>query len=138
MPKKILVVDDERQIAKLVEVNLRKAGYDVVCAYDGEEALAKVESEKPNMIVLDVMMPKKNGWDVLKELRLPDVPFIPVIMLTAKAQDVDIFIGWQTGCDMYLTKPFDPKMLLSYADRIFQAQEAGIDLEGEPDKIWEV
>ena len=62
MPKRILVVDDERQIVKLVEINLRKAGYDVVCAYDGVEALEKVQNEKPDMIVLDVMMPRMNGY----------------------------------------------------------------------------
>ncbi len=110
MPKKILVVDDERQIVKLVEINLRKAGYDVVCAYDGVEALEKVESENPDMLVLDVMMPRMNGFDVLKRLQAnPETEQIPVIMLTAKAQDADIFAGWQSGVSSYLTKPFNPR-----------------------------
>ena len=140
MPKKILVVDDERQIVKLVEVNLRKAGYDVVCAYDGVEALEKVQSDRPDMIVLDVMMPRMNGFDVLKKLQSnPETEQIPVIMLTAKAQDADIFAGWQSGVSSYLTKPFNPRELLTFVQRIFESLDQGPqgdDFEGE--KVWEV
>lgn len=139
MPKKILVVDDERQIVKLVEVNLRKAGYDVVCAYDGVEALEKVQTERPDMIVLDVMMPRMNGFDVLKKLQSnPETEQIPVIMLTAKAQDADIFAGWQSGVSSYLTKPFNPRELLTFVQRIFESLDQGIGDEFEGDKVWEV
>jgi len=140
MPKKILVVDDERQIVKLVEINLHKAGYDVVQAYDGVEALEKVASEKPDMIVLDVMMPRMNGFDVLKRLQAdPATEHIPVIMLTAKAQDADIFAGWQSGVSSYLTKPFNPKELLTFVQRIFESldQRADEDYDGGA-KIWDV
>ena len=109
MPKKILAVDDERHIVRLVEVNLQRAGYEVVTAYDGREALEKVKTETPDLVVLDVMMPYMDGFEVLKNLKAdPVTAEIPVIMLTAKAQDADVFRGWQSGADCYLTKPFNP------------------------------
>lgn len=113
----VLVVDDERQIVKLIEINLRKVGYNVICAYDGEEALEKAAAKRPHLIILDVMLPHMNGFDVLKRLqRDPDTRHIPVIMLTAEAQDADIFAGWQSGVSSYLTKPFDPRELLRMVD----------------------
>src|ERR1035437_7727467 len=108
MARKILVVDDERHIVRLVQVNLEKAGYTVLTAYDGVEALEQVAKEKPDMIVLDVMMPRLDGFEVLKKLQADaGTRDIPVIMLTAKAQDADIFRGWSSGVSSYLTKPFN-------------------------------
>ncbi len=133
MPKKILAVDDERHIVRLVEVNLQRAGYEVVTAYDGREALEKVKSENPDLVVLDVMMPYMDGFEVLKNLKAePATAEIPVIMLTAKAQDADVFRGWQSGVDCYLTKPFNPMELLTFVKRIFdsQAQSGGVDDSG--------
>ena len=122
MPKKILAVDDERHIVRLVEVNLQRAGYEVVTAYDGREALEKVKAEKPDLVVLDVMMPYMDGFEVLKNLKAdPTTAEIPVIMLTAKAQDADVFRGWQSGVDCYLTKPFNPMELLTFVKRIFDS-----------------
>lgn len=122
MPKKILAVDDERHIVRLVEVNLQRAGYEVVTAYDGREALEKVQSENPDLVVLDVMMPYMDGFEVLKNLKAdPATAEIPVIMLTAKAQDADVFKGWQSGVDCYLTKPFNPMELLTFVKRIFDS-----------------
>ena len=144
MAKKILVVDDERHIVRLVQVNLEKAGYTVLTAYDGVEALEQVGKDKPDMIVLDVMMPRLDGFEVLKKLQA-DVSTrdIPVIMLTAKAQDADIFRGWSSGVSSYLTKPFNPRELLTFVERIFQsldlppgASGGGGDDEGEP--VWDV
>lgn len=136
--KKILVVDDERHIVRLVEVNLVRAGYDVITAYDGVEALEKVKQEEPDMIVLDVMMPRMDGFEVLKHLQAdPDTQDIPVIMLTAKAQDADIFRGWSSGVSSYLTKPFNPRELLTFVERIFQSLEEG-DMEDEDETVWEV
>lgn len=124
MAKKILAVDDERHIVRLVQVNLERAGYQVVTAYDGKEALEKVEDERPDMVVLDVMMPYMDGFEVLQQLRKnPSTRDLPVIMLTAKAQDADVFRGWQMNCDCYLTKPFNPMELISFVRRIFKAQE---------------
>src|SRR4051794_23173856 len=122
MPKKILAVDDERHIVRLVEVNLQRAGYEVVTAYDGREALEKVKSENPDLVVLGVMMPYMDGFEVLKTLKAdPSTAEIPVIMLTAKAQDADVFRGWQSGVDCYLTKPFNPMELLTFVKRIFDS-----------------
>ena len=134
--KKILVVDDERHIVRLVQVNLEKAEYEVLTAYDGVEALEKVAADKPDMIVLDVMMPRMNGFDVLKKLQAdPETQEIPVIMLTAKAQDADIFKGWSSGVSSYLTKPFNPMELLVFVQRIFQSlEESDEDEEG----VWHI
>jgi two-component system alkaline phosphatase synthesis response regulator PhoP len=135
MAKKVLVVDDEPHIVRLVEVNLQRAGYDVVKAMDGVEALEQVKKEIPDMIVLDVMMPRMDGFTVLKHLKAdPETQEIPVIMLTAKAQDADIFQGWQSGVDSYLTKPFNPMELLTFVKRIFESQ----DYDDTDDTVWEV
>ena len=117
--ERILVVDDERHIVRLVQVNLERAGYQIVTAFDGREALEKVESEHPDLVILDVMMPYMDGFEVLQTLRKnPATSTLPVIMLTAKAQDADIFRGWQAGVDSYLTKPFNPMELLGFVRRI--------------------
>jgi two-component system alkaline phosphatase synthesis response regulator PhoP/two-component system response regulator VicR len=124
MAKRILAVDDEKAIVRLVQVNLEREGYDVVTAYDGREALEKVASERPDLIVLDVMMPYMDGFEVLQQLKKePDTRDIPVIMLTAKAQDADVFRGWQSGVDCYLTKPFNPMELKAFVKRVFKSLE---------------
>jgi two-component system alkaline phosphatase synthesis response regulator PhoP/two-component system response regulator VicR len=134
MPKKILAVDDEKHIVRLVQVNLERQGYEVVTANDGREALEKVESERPDLVVLDVMMPYMDGFEVLQNLRRnPSTRDIPVIMLTAKAQDADVFRGWQSGVDCYLTKPFNPMELISFVKRIFKSMEDGADGGGRFD-----
>jgi len=132
--KKILVVDDERHIVRLVQVNLEREGHQVVAAFDGKEALKKEESEKPDLIVLDVMMPHMDGFEVLKRLKADDqTKDIPVVMLTAKAQDADVFRGWASGVDCYLTKPFNPIELQTFVKRIFESYE-----EASQDKTYEV
>lgn len=119
MPLKVLVCDDERHIVRLIQVNLEKHGYQVVTAYDGKEGLEKIKSEKPDLCVLDVMMPYMDGFEVLKTLRRePETENLPVIMLTAKAQDKDVFEGYHYGADMYLTKPFNPMELVTFVKRI--------------------
>lgn len=121
MPTKVLVCDDERHIVRLIQVNLEKAGYTVVTAYDGKDGLEKIRAEKPDMVVLDVMMPYMDGFEVLKNLRRePDTADLPVIMLTAKAQDKDVFEGYHYGADMYLTKPFNPIELVTFVKRLSQ------------------
>jgi two-component system, OmpR family, alkaline phosphatase synthesis response regulator PhoP len=122
MAKHILAVDDERHIRRLVEVNLQRAGYHVTTAEDGVEALERIRRERPDMVVLDVMMPRMDGFEVLRQLKMdPSTADIPIVMLTAKAQDADIFRGWQSGVDCYLTKPFNPMELLAFVRRIFEA-----------------
>lgn len=127
MALKILVCDDERHIVRLIQVNLERQGYTVVTAYDGKEGLEKIKAEKPNLVVLDVMMPYMDGFEVLKNLRRePEFESLPVIMLTAKAQDKDVFEGYHYGADMYLTKPFNPIELVTFVKRI-AAGGAGTD-----------
>ena len=119
MPLKVLVCDDERHIVRLIQVNLERQGYTVITAFDGKEGLEKVKSEKPDLCVLDVMMPYMDGFEVLKNIRRePETENLPVIMLTAKAQDKDVFEGYHYGADMYLTKPFNPIELVTFVKRI--------------------
>lgn len=126
MPVKILVCDDERHIVRLIQVNLERQGWEVVTAFDGKEGLEKIKTEKPNLVVLDVMMPYMDGFEVLKSLRRePDTEGLPVIMLTAKAQDKDVFEGYHYGADMYLTKPFNPMELVTFVKRIIANQDGG-------------
>ncbi len=129
MGKKILAVDDERHIVRLIQVNLERAGYEVVTAFDGREALLKIETEHPDMVVLDVMMPNMDGLEALKRIRAnPATHHLPVIMLTAKAQDQDVFQGYSHGVDIYLTKPFNPVELLTFVKRLFtEGEEKGGD-----------
>lgn len=133
--KKILAVDDERHIVRLIQVNLERAGYEVSTAYDGLEALRAIEEDRPDLIVLDVMMPQLDGFETLKRLKAnPNTADIPVIMLTAKSQDADVFRGWQSGVDCYLTKPFNPMELLAFVKRIFDSLE---EMDEEEDR-WTI
>ena len=109
---KVLVADDESSIRKLIMFTLEDAGHDVYEASDGEDAIAKAESIAPDLIVLDVMMPKHDGWEVLRELRRRGIRrHMRVIMLTAKSAERDFVTGWKLGIDDYMTKPFEPDEL---------------------------
>ena len=120
MAKKILVVDDERHIVRLVQVNLERAGYEVIIAYDGVVALEKAEREKVDMVITDDWMPRMNGFELLEKLRSGDqFPDIPVIMLGASNQDAHIFQAYSSGVTSHFTKPFDPKQILAAVQRIF-------------------
>jgi two-component system alkaline phosphatase synthesis response regulator PhoP len=122
MTAHVLAVDDENNIRRLVEVNLQRAGYRVSTAMDGIEALEKIRAERPDLVVLDVMMPRMDGFELLKQLKSdPETADLPVMMLTARAQDADIFRGWQSGADGYLTKPFNPQELLTWVRRTLEA-----------------
>ena len=114
MPESILVVDDDPDIARFVEVNLRSAGYDVSVAGDGEEALERATEIRPDLILLDVMMPRLDGFEVAQRLRKnPQTANTSIIMLTAKALSSDKVTGLQSGADDYIIKPFDPIKLLA-------------------------
>lgn len=124
MPKTILAVDDEKHIVRLVQINLEKEGFRVLTATNGREALDLVAKQRPDLIVMDVMMPEMDGFAALQKLKEnATTADIPVIMLTAKAQDADVFRGWQSGADLYLTKPFNPMELITFVKRIFQSQQ---------------
>jgi diguanylate cyclase (GGDEF)-like protein len=114
MPESILVVDDDPDIARFVEVNLRSAGYDVSVAGDGEEALERAAEIRPDLVLLDVMMPRLDGFEVAQRLRKnPQTANTSIIMLTAKALSSDKVTGLQSGADDYIIKPFDPIELLA-------------------------
>ncbi len=114
MPETILVVDDDPDIARFVEVNLRSAGYDVSVASDGEQALDKAATLRPDLVLLDVMMPRIDGFEVAQRLRRnPQTANTSIIMLTAKALSTDKVLGLTAGADDYIIKPFDPIELLA-------------------------
>jgi two-component system response regulator VicR len=109
--RKILVVDDEKPISDIIKFNLVKEGFNVITAYDGEEAVAKVKQSQPDLVLLDVMLPKLDGFQVLRKIR--EHYSIPVIMLTAKEEEVDKVLGLELGADDYITKPFGMRELIA-------------------------
>ena len=114
MAKRILLVDDEVQLVEMVKLRLESNGYNVITAYDGIEALEKAKKEKPDLIILDLMLPKMDGYKVCGLLK-KDARYvnIPIIMFTARAQDEDVKLGLELGAEAYIIKPFDPKILMS-------------------------
>jgi len=109
--QKVLVIDDEANVCELVSLYFEKAGYDVACAFNGSEGLDKVRQERPDIIVLDLMLPGMDGLDVCKEIR--KTSNVPIIMLTARVDEVDRVLGLEIGADDYVTKPFSPRELLA-------------------------
>ena len=127
---KILVVDDETYIVELVKFNLEKEGYQVIVAHDGLKALSMVKSENPDLIILDIMLPKMDGLEVCQLLKQEaNYSAIPIIMLTARGEELDTVLGLELGADDYIKKPFSPRELLARvkarlrAIRILQAEE---------------
>lgn len=111
---KILVVDDEPPIVELVKFNLEKEGYEVVVAFDGMTAIDRTMEEKPNLIILDIMLPEVDGFEVCRSLsHNPQTKDIPIIMLTARGEEVDKILGLEFGADDYITKPFSPRELVA-------------------------
>lgn len=113
MKEKILVVDDETDILTLLEYNLEKAGFKVISADDGPDAIDITKRERPDLIILDIMLPSMEGTEVCKILKSGDATrHIPIIMLTAKGEEVDRVVGFELGADDYITKPFSPRELI--------------------------
>jgi two-component system alkaline phosphatase synthesis response regulator PhoP len=111
---RILVVDDDRDIVRLVRSYLEKAGYQVLTAYDGESALQILRSEKPELLILDLMLPDRDGWDVARLVRADSsIAATPIIMLTARVEDNDKIVGLEIGADDYITKPFNPREVVA-------------------------
>ena len=124
--RRVLVVDDEPDVLLLCRVNLEFEGYEVVEAADGVEALEKVRTQRPDVVLLDVMMPRKDGWQVLAELKEDDqLSDIPVVMLTAKVQEQDKIRGWSAGAAEYITKPFSPLSLSQVLDDVLAGGPSG-------------
>jgi CheY-like chemotaxis protein len=113
MGKKVLIVDDEEIIRKFLRINLLKLGYEVKEAIDGVQALEQLGNDNYDLLICDILMPNKDGWQVLKEMRSnPKTKDIPVIVLTAKNEDTDMFKGYDLGTNYYMTKPFTKEQLL--------------------------
>lgn len=120
MSKKILIVDDEEIIRKFLKVHLVKLGYEVKEAPDGEQAIEQLRKDSFDLVISDIMMPKKDGWQVIKEVRSnPKTKDIPIIILTAKSEDTDMFKGYDLGASYYMTKPFTKAQLLFALQMMF-------------------
>ena len=119
MSKKILVVDDEQSIVTLLQYNLQQAGFEVITAMDGEEGKNLAISEKPDFIILDLMLPKLDGIEVCKILRQSKL-MMPILMLTAKDEEFDKVLGLELGADDYMTKPFSPREVVARVKAIFR------------------
>ena len=133
MKPKILVVDDEPDALELIQYNLKAAGYDVVTAADGEEALKKARASQPALVILDVMLPEVDGLEVCKTLRRePTTSSIPIIMLTAKAAEIDRVLGLELGADDYVTKPFSPREMVLRVKALLRRRTPS---EPEPENI---
>ncbi|MGG6433636.1 response regulator [Anoxybacillus sp. D401a] len=119
MSKRVLVVDDEHSIVTLLEYNLKQAGFTVLTAYDGEEGLHQALEERPDFIILDLMLPKLDGIEVCKQLRQQKV-MTPILMLTAKDDEFDKVLGLELGADDYMTKPFSPREVVARVKAILR------------------
>ena len=123
-PKKILIVEDETDIAQLVKLYLEKDGFRTSIATTGSEGLAMIKANRPDMVILDLMLPEMDGLEICKKIRTaPDTALLPVLMLTAKAEESDTIIGLELGADDYVTKPFTPKVLVTRVKALLRRLE---------------
>ena len=125
MPR-ILVVDDDKQIVRLVRSYLEQAGYQVLTAPDGETALHAIRRDRPDLIVLDLMLPDRDGWDITRLVRSdPALAGLPIIMLTARVEDTDKIVGLELGADDYITKPFNPREVVARVKTVLRRTSSG-------------
>jgi DNA-binding response OmpR family regulator len=126
MSKKVLIVDDEPNIVLSVEFLMRREGHEVVTASDGQEAIDLLGSTRPDLMILDVMMPRKNGFEVCAEVRAdPALSRMPILMLTAKGREAEMKKGISLGADAYITKPFSTHDLVAKVHELLQREDAG-------------
>jgi DNA-binding response OmpR family regulator len=119
MTKRILIVDDEPNIVVSLEFLMKREGFEVAVATDGEAALKSVEEKKPDLVLLDIMLPKKNGFEVCQTIRAnPELQEVKIVMLTAKGRDTEVAKGTALGADAYMTKPFSTKDLIAQVRQI--------------------
>lgn len=116
--EKIMVVDDDKNICELLRLYLEKEGYSVILCHDGQEAIAKFNALTPDMILLDIMLPSLDGWQVCREIRKNSK--VPIIMLTARGDERDELLGFDLGVDEYISKPFSPKILVARVEAILR------------------
>lgn len=129
MEKKVLVVDDERPIVEILKINLQKEGYVVFEAFDGEEAVSKAMTVEPDLILLDVMLPKLDGFSVCKKIR--EKSSVPILMLTAREEELDKVLGLELGADDYITKPFSIRELMARVKANMRRSEAAMEEKRE-------
>ena len=130
---KILIVDDEENICELVRLYIEKEGFDAIIANDGQEAVAKFNKEKPDLILLDIMLPIKDGWQVCREIRAQSK--VPIIMLTAKGETFDKVLGLELGADDYVVKPFEPKELIARIRAVLRRSADSVDEKADEDEL---
>ena len=134
----ILIVDDEPHIRRLIQVNLERVGYRTKQACDGQQCLDEVSADHPDLILLDWMMPVKDGMTTMGDLQAgPKTKDIPVIFLTAMGQDKNVFDGWSAGAWAYITKPFNPREVLAFVDRIILGKR-NPDIDQPGGEIYDV
>ena len=144
MAQRILVVDDDAQIARLVRTYLEKSGFEVLTAANGEDALHLIRAERPDLVVLDLMLPDRDGWDITRIVRRDEaLKALPIIMLTARVEDTDRIVGLELGADDYVPKPFNPREVVARVRavlrragstnapaKVLRSGELALDLDG--------
>lgn len=124
--QRILVVDDDKEIVRLVQAYLEQAGFQVLTAYDGETALHSLRRDRPDLVVLDLMLPGRDGWDVTRIVRGDSaLAKTPIIMLTARVEDTDKIVGLELGADDYITKPFNPREVVARVRSVLRRSQFG-------------
>lgn len=122
----ILVVDDDKEIARLLRTYLEQARFRVLVAYDGESALHAIRRERPDLVLLDLMLPDRDGWEITRIVRSdPALADIPIVMLTARVEDTDKIVGLNLGADDYLTKPFNPQVVVAHVRAVLRRATVG-------------
>ncbi|MBK8985943.1 MAG: response regulator transcription factor [Chloroflexi bacterium] len=112
--QKVLVVDDDKDVVRLMQAYLAQAGYEVLVAYDGETAVHSLRHDKPDLVLLDLMLPRLDGWEITRRIRSdPNLSATPIIMLTARIEDTEKIVGLEMGADDYVTKPYNPREVVA-------------------------
>ena len=127
MKNRVLIAEDEKPISDIIKFNLEKEGYEVITAYDGEDALKKALNEQLELIILDIMLPSIDGFEICKKVR--EKSSVPIIMVTAKEEEVDKILGLELGADDYITKPFSTRELISRIKAVLRRTDAGMGKE---------
>src|SRR5690554_1192176 len=127
--RKVLVIEDDQAMQELLNLYLLREGYEVIAALDGETGIEMADKDNPDLIILDIMLPGTDGWEVCKKIR--QTSYIPIIMVTAKGEEVDRILGLELGADDYVTKPFSPRELVARIKAMFRRIEILTELQRE-------
>lgn len=136
---RILVVDDDQEIVRLLTSYFDKSGFQVMKAYDGKTALQILHQQRPDLVILDLMLPDQDGWDITKRVRNdPELADIPIIMLTARVEDSDKIVGLELGADDYITKPFNPREVVARARALLRRAQSGFSVADSDQEVYQV